>query len=73
MWLFFSGQVVERVLTVDLLRVSGPVLGSAYDPALLVPTVVGTARFDFINATNIDLAYTIDGIEGSMALRPFRP
>jgi hypothetical protein len=46
----------------------GPPFSSAYDPALAVDVIVGTATLTFTDAANGTFAYNVNGISGSKAI-----
>lgn len=70
-WLSFVGERIGNRLNVDLLRFTGPPLGTAFDPSQVSGAAVGSATFDFIDADTIEFDYVLDGVFGSMTLEPF--
>ncbi len=68
--------------TYDVWKFSGPPLGENWDPELVKSEKVGTINVDFeqafiqdmgkpVDSINIDMRFSVDGINGNLSLRPF--
>ncbi len=71
MYLVFAGSLTNNKFSGDLVRTTGPVLGSVFDPNKVIRTVVGQASISFSDANNGVMQYTVNGISGSLVLTRF--
>jgi hypothetical protein len=70
MWLVFSGPLdaSQTVVSGTLYRTTGPALGSAFDPAKVVATSVGTGTLTFADMHHASFDWSVDGKSGTLAL-----
>jgi hypothetical protein len=71
MWTTFSGTLAAGSITTELLRFSGPPLGSIWDENQVSSRVAGSIKLNFQSETAASMTYTLNGITGSLALQPF--
>lgn len=75
-WFAFVGPLVNDTMSTNLLRFTGPPLGSTYDPSLVQSSAVGTVTLNVRSRGVIDFNYSItresDGPAiGTLRLVPF--
>jgi hypothetical protein len=68
MWLVMSANLVGTRATGDWYRTTGPALGTPFDPAKVVRTVVGTGTLTFGSLHDATLDWTVNGKSGSVVL-----
>lgn len=71
MFLTVAGNILNNKVTGDLIRTTGPALGTPFNPALVTRTVVGQATLTFSDANTGTLQYTVNSISGTVALSRF--
>lgn len=70
-WYTFAGSFNGESGDFDLLRFSGPALGTFWNADLVRSTVAGTARIEFSSDTLGSFEYNIGGSSGKIRLQPF--
>ena len=70
-YLLLAGALVDGTVSGDLVRANGPLPGSAYDPASVTRTPVGTASMTFSSDRQAAFTYDYDGRSGTIALERF--
>jgi hypothetical protein len=71
MWITFTGSLAGATASVDLLRFSGPALGSVWDESQVLPAIIGSGGLAFSAPDSAAFSYTVNGIAGALTLRPF--
>lgn len=73
MWVTFGGSLGNgNKVNAELLRYSGPPLGTSWNNALVQSTPVGTVTIDFDSLTSADFTYTLNGVSDTLNIQPFR-
>ena len=68
MWLVMTASLVGTRATGDWYRTTGPPLGTPFDPAKVVKTIVGSGTLTFGSLHDATLDWTVNGKSGSVAL-----
>jgi hypothetical protein len=71
MWVIMAGPLVGNTVTSNLTRYTGPPLGTPFNPAQVVGTVVGQATLTFTGPNSAVLSYTVHGVPGTLSLTRF--
>lgn len=71
MWVTFAGSIDGDRVESDLVRFTGPALGTGWDEALVAGFSVGSVTLTFNAADAIVFAYTLNGMNGTLNLAPF--
>jgi hypothetical protein len=70
-WATFLGEVSGNILETSLLGFSGPPLNQPWNPADVVPTVLGMVTITINSPASITFEYAINGNTGVLNLVPF--
>ena len=71
-WMTLSGQLHNNELTGELIRHTGPALGSTWDSTQVKGKSVGQATLTLNQArSRFDFSYQIEGVQGNLNLQPF--
>ncbi len=71
MWVVLSGVLQNNALSGNLTEYTGPSLGTTFNPALVLGTIVGSATLTFTDAHHATLNYTVSGVSGTLNLTRF--
>ena len=71
LWVTFIAEFTDDSVTVDLLRFTGPPLGSPWDPALVTATPVGEMTLISPSDDFMRFDYEINGVDGYLNLLRF--
>ncbi len=73
MWVTFVGQLSGTTLNAELLRFTGPALGSAFwDSSLVKNSSVGSVIIDFSSEYAASFTYVLNGVANTMNLEPYK-
>jgi hypothetical protein len=71
MWVTFSGVLSGSTVTTDLLRFTGPALGTPWNNNQVNSTVVGTVTLSFQSNSAVTMSYIVNSISDHLNLQPF--
>ena len=71
LWVTFIGDLNGNSVTADLLRFTGPALGTPWDSGQVVSEPIGGVTITFASAGSATFAYSVNGINGTLNLVPF--
>ena len=71
MYLVLAGPLLNNKVTGNLIRTTGPALGTPFNLTQVTRTIVGPGTLTFTDANNATLQYTVNGISGTLAITRF--
>lgn len=71
MFLVLAGPLLNNKVTGDLIRTTGPALGTPFNPSQVTRTIVGQGSLTFSDANNATLQYTVNGVSGTLPITRF--